>query len=145
MLKFKNFRQLVTSVSDDYQTAYQKALSVSEGAIGGWNKMNDDTVTEAINGGVDALNPQIDIMEAKLKELKNKLNNLKNALATASSAHCTGDVSCNTPSILQNISAAHISAINTEIEVIENNIILLRQMKAMLGFMKPDNMYFKEG
>ena len=46
MLKFKNFRQLVTSVSDDYQTAYQKALSVSEGAIGGWNKMNDDTVTE---------------------------------------------------------------------------------------------------
>ena len=68
MLKFKNFRQLVTSVSDDYQTAYQKALSVSEGAIGGWNKMNDDTVTEAINGGVDALNPQIDKMEDKLNE-----------------------------------------------------------------------------
>ena len=53
MLKFKNFRQLITSVSGDYQTAYQKALSVSEGVIGGWNKMNDDTVTEAINGGVD--------------------------------------------------------------------------------------------
>ena len=144
MLKFKNFRQLVTSVSDDYQTAYKKALSVSEGAIGGWNKMNDDTVTEAINGGVDALNPQIDTMEAKLNELKGKLNALKAALATAGSSYCTGEVSCNTPQTLQAISAAHISAINTEIEVIENNIIILRQMKAMLGFMKPDNMYFKE-
>lgn len=144
MLKFKNFRQLVTSVSDDYQTAYRKALSASEGAIGGWNKMNEDTVTEAINGGVEALNLQIDEMEEKLKELKGKLNALRSALATAGSSYCNGEVSCNTPQTLQVISAAHISAINTEIEVIEANIIMLRQMKAMIGFMKPDNMYFKE-
>lgn len=144
MLKFRNSRRAITSVSDNYQNPYIKALSASEGAIDGWNKMNDDTVTESIIGGIDALNPQIDLMEAKLKELKGKLNSLKAALATASSAYCKGEVSCNTPQTLQTISVAHINAINTEIEVIEANIIMLRQMKAMLGFMKPDNMYFKE-
>lgn len=145
-LAFKNFKKKITKVSKDYLGGYNRALDATEGVVeNGWYKLNEDAVTEGVIGSINALNKQIDELESKIKSYKSQLRALKSALDSAGNAYCESSYhSCNTPEIWASIAAVHISTIESELEVLDAQLVMLHQMKTLYGFIKPDNMYFKE-
>lgn len=121
-----------------------KANGATEGSINGWNKLNEEAITEGSIGSINDINSQIDKLTELMNKQKSKLQSLISSSAALSSTSCSGDgILCNVPSALSSFSSSEIEVLQGEIEMIESTIIFLGCLKTYLGFKKEDNMYYK--
>ena len=121
-----------------------KANGATEGSINGWNKLNEEAITEGSIGSINDINSQIDKLAELMNKQKSKLQSLISSSAALSSTSCSGDgILCNVPSVLSSFSSSEIEVLQGEIEMIESTIIFLGCLKTYLGFKKEDNMYYK--
>lgn len=143
-LAFKNQDKKIYMFNPFSSSGVSGANKESEEVIKTWNKLNEESITEASIGSINDINEQIIKLTDLMKKQKEKLKELISASSSLAGASCTGEkISCNVPSKLSSFSSKEIEVLKGEIEIIDSTIIFLGYLKTYLGFIKADNMYYK--
>ena len=142
-MQFKESSGGTYSIDNFSKNGLSKANSKTEGKINGWNKLNEEAVTEGTIGSINDINASIDTLIEKMKSQKSKFESLISADGVISGTSCVGDHSCDVSGKLSSYASTEIASIKGEIDLLNSSIESLGLLKTYFGFIKPDNMYYK--